>query len=54
MHPNNRPINDMLSICSEFKEENSITFNVKKTACIKFGSDVTENERVILDNNLIL
>ena len=30
-------LNIMLDICNNFAHENCITFNTKKTVCIKFG-----------------
>ena len=38
-----------MNICSDF-----ITFNVKKTICIKYGDSVKLTEHVILDDNVIL
>ncbi len=29
----------MVNVCADFGQENSITFNEKKSVCIKFGSD---------------
>ena len=43
----------MLSICKSFAAEYNITFNAKKTMCIKFGSPVTDYDKVYLDGNLI-
>ena len=36
--------NEMLKICNEYRLENNIIFNSKKTVCIKFGSAVFEGE----------
>ena len=32
-------LNIMLDICNNFAHENCITFNIKKTVCIKFGEN---------------
>ncbi len=37
-------LNEMIKICSKFAESNCITFNSKKTLCIKYGRDVVNNE----------
>ena len=44
----------MLKICERFSVENSFLFNKKKTICIKFGSNVKEGERAILDSSDLL
>jgi len=46
-------MNQMLSICKSFAAEYNITFNAKKTMCIKFGSPVTDDDKVYLDRTLI-
>jgi hypothetical protein len=51
--PSLRSLNKMLSICKSFAAEYNITFNAKKTMCIKFGSPVTDDDNVYLDGTLI-
>jgi len=46
-------MNQMLSICKSFAAEYNITFNAKKTMCIKFGSPVTDDDKVYLDGTSI-
>ena len=41
-------LNEMLKICNEYRLENNIIFNSKKTVCIKFGSTVIEGESAFL------
>ena len=41
-------------MCEIFSVENNILFNKNKTICIKFGSKVKEEERVILDSSDLL
>ena len=43
----------MMNICSDFAPNNFITFNTKKTICIKYGESVKLTEPVILDGNVI-
>ena len=42
-----------MSICSDFATNNCITFNAKKTICIKYGESVRLTEHVILDGKVI-
>ena len=51
--PSEYGLNKMLSICSDFATDNFITFNAKKTICIKYGEYVRLTEHVILDGNVI-
>ncbi len=37
----------MADVCADFGQENSITFNEKKSVCIKFGSDSQKPDIVI-------
>ena len=46
-------LNKMMNICSGFATNNFITFNAKKTICIKYGESVKLTEHVILDGNVI-
>ena len=38
--PSIRGLNEMIVLCCEYAKEYGITFNPKKTACIKFGRKV--------------
>jgi len=49
LSPSLRSLNTMLNICHNFAQEFNITFNVKKTMCIKYGSDVKDHEQVFLN-----
>ncbi len=49
--PSLRGLNKMLDICSHFAELFNITFNNKKTVCIKFGEILHEWESAHLNNN---
>ena len=51
--PSVHGLNKMMSICSDFATNNFITFNAKKTICIKYGESVRLTEHVILDGNVI-
>ena len=46
-------MNQMLSISESFAAEYNITFNAKKTMCIKFGSPVTDDDTVYLEGTSI-
>ena len=46
--PSVHGLNNMMSICSDFATNNFITFNAKKTICIKYGESVRLTEHVIL------
>ena len=37
--------NEMLKICHNFAQSNSIIFNNKKTVCIKFRREIVKNEK---------
>ena len=41
-----RGLNEMIVICFEYAKEYDITFNPKKTVCIKFGSKIHNDEHV--------
>ena len=43
----------MLDICNNFAHENFITFNTKKTVCIKFGELIKPQEFAKLDGQLL-
>ena len=44
LSPSLRALNNMITICELFAKKYYITFNIKKTVCIKFGSDVNIDE----------
>ena len=43
----------MIDICSQFADDYCITFNSKKSMCIKFGEKLRAQEKVILKNTEI-
>ena len=45
--------NEMLKICHNFAQSNSIIFNNKKTVCIKFGKEIVKNEKAMLDTHVL-
>ena len=48
--PSRRGLNRLLyNICDTFALSNDITFNTKKTMCIKYGEPVKDSEKIILD-----
>ena len=51
--PSVQGLNKMMNICSDFAPNNFITFNPKKTICIKYGESERLTEHVILDGNVI-
>ena len=51
--PSLQGLNEMLSICKSFAEDFNVTFNAKKTMCIKFGSPVTCYDKVNLDGCVV-
>ena len=51
--PSLRGMNCMLNICSVFADNYDITFNSKKTLCIKFGEKVNDFEKVIIKGSVI-
>ena len=51
--PSVHGLNKMMNICSDFATNNFITFNAKKTICIKYGESVRLTKHVILDGNVI-
>ena len=53
MCPSIGGLNEMLQICHNFGQSNSIIFNYKKTACIKFGKGIVKNEKAMLDTHVL-
>ena len=51
--PSLRGLNGMLQICAKFAETLSLTFNCKKSMCIKFGDNVNVNESIKLNGSQI-
>ena len=51
--PSIRGLNCMLNICSEYADNYDITFNSKKTLCIKFGEKVKDYEKVTIKGSVI-
>ena len=49
--PSIRGLNRMIKICSIFANSNHITFNCKKTVCIKFGGKKHDYEHLTLNGN---
>ena len=49
--PSIRGLNRMIKICSIFANSNHITFNCKKTVCIKFGGKKYDYEHLTLNGN---
>lgn len=47
--PSLRALTEMISMCKTFANDFNVTFNAKKTVCIKFGSKVTEDDKLLLD-----
>ena len=45
--------NEMLKICHNFAQSNSIIFNNKKTVCIKFGREIVKNKKAMLDTHAL-
>ena len=43
----------MLYICKSVAAEYNITFNAKKTMCVKYGSPVTDDDKVYLDGTSV-
>ena len=46
--PSVQGLNKMINICSHLATNNFITFNAKKTICIKYGEFVKLTEHVML------
>ena len=44
--PSIRGLNELIVLCCEYTKEFDITFNPKKTVCIKFGCQVNQLEHV--------
>ena len=53
LSPSVRSLNKILLICNNFADEFNITFNAKKTICIKFGNKVSEHDKVVLSGATI-
>ena len=51
--PSLRDMNSMLQICAKFAETFSLTFNCKKSMCVKFGDNVNVNEIIKLNDSQI-
>ena len=47
--PSSRGLNPCLYVCHSLALSNNITFNTKKTMCIKYGEPVEDSEKIILD-----
>ena len=52
--PSLQGLNIMLGICDDFAQSNFITFNSKKTICIKYGEPVRNTEHVKLNGVTLL
>ena len=46
-------LNEMVKICHNFAQSNSIIFNIKKTVCIKFGKEIVKKEKPMLDTHVL-
>ena len=53
LSPSLRGLNEMLHICSLYADNFDITFNSKKTVCIKFGEQTRQYETIKLNNKTI-
>ena len=53
MCPSIGGLNEMLKICHNFAQSNSIIFNNKKTVCVKFGREIVKNEKAMLDKHAL-
>ena len=53
MCPSIGGLNEMLKICHNFAQSNSIIFNNKKTVCIKFGKEIVKNEKPMLGTHVL-
>ena len=42
----------MIVLCCEYAKQYDITFNPKKTVCIKFGSKINIDEHVLINGFL--
>ena len=47
--PSRRGFNRLLYRCHSFALSNNITYNDKKTMCIKYEESVKDSEKIILD-----
>ena len=53
LSPSLHSLNRMLEICVKFADNFVITFNSKKTLCIKFGESLNDKECVELNGKII-
>ena len=53
LSPSISGLNAMISLCEVFAKNVDITFNCKKTVCIKFGQKLIGNEHVYLNDKKI-
>ena len=53
MCPSIGGLNEMLKICHNFAQSNSIIFNNKKTVFIKFGKKIVKIEKAMLDTHVL-
>ena len=51
--PSLRGLNEMIQMCSDFADDYDITFNDRKSVCIKFGDTLNDYEKVMLKNSEI-
>ena len=49
LYPSIRWLNEMIVLCCEYAKEHDITFNPKKTVCIKFGNKINIYEHVSIN-----
>ena len=53
LSPSIRGLNAMISLCEVFAKNFDVTFNCKKTVCIKFGQKFIGSEHVYLNDKKI-
>ena len=53
LSPSLSSLNEMLKICETFAQEYNVTFNAKKTVCIKYGSKIMEYDKLYIGNQVI-
>ena len=53
MCPSIGGLNEMLKICHNFAQSNSIIFNNKKTVCIKSGREIVKKEKAVLNTHVL-
>ena len=51
--PSLRSLVEMVKICKNFGTDFNVTFNPKKTVCIKFGSKISESDQLFIDGHAI-